>query len=839
MSIYPAMGSRSRRPNGLEMEYYGNSHSQSLVIQTSPINPGGPDALTRWSNSREDPFILKESLQNGSFSRPQQFPDQGHVQTSAPHYQYRNTQTSECDTVNGGVCPSDSGYASMPHMDTASMYSIPDRSSDVRGLTTGVSDLHFPQAGGPGLSHGQDGLWMPLMPPEANVKGPFTCPFSECKKPICKTRSELNKHFQRHTKPHKCSVSGCTSKGFGTTNDLDRHRRTVHNADGVRYRCNLEGCRDKDKLWPRPDNFKAHLERAHQKTVSIDQLGPYKNCDYILPMPPSSHFQNPDLLLGSGSNFEPIRPEEMPPVITDGGTSPSKSQLMADIILDDEPSFTMNSNYAEVCGGMENRDEAPQEPLRVDTTMELGTDSFESQATGHPQNSLPPTAFSRVPDSKSQEKGNPSQPGMEARNEKLVEAPSSRFAEREGTEISMTDAQPPRPSSRSSTRESPPWERSSSKVSLGRSTQSPSTSSDTKEASLSSTPKETEISLDNILENPETLTKLFERLAGTSILPEALEKLGYVLASKQQTSPGADNSESSTTKTATSSSTASTLGDIPQTQRSASGRERKSVRCSKCPKTFPRQCELTKHMKRHEKPYGCTFTECGKRFGSKNDWKRHESSQHFQLEMWRCNYRPGQCMEGECCTFVTSRRENFKTHLQSIHSVLGEEKTNHMCKSCHIGRGCEGAFWCGFCKRRIELKNRGREGWNERFSHIGNHFTGRNGPQRHISEWEVIDPYKMCIMDSEVESRKRKRHDGEEEESNSAAPAAPNEGGAPKRVRREDLTKHIKGPFNILVTCCDCQQYQGTEGVNDFCPIDGHPIHQCETCISDVVETPN
>ena len=50
-----------------------------------------------------------------------------------------------------------------------------------------------------------------------------------------------------------------------------------------------------------------------------------------------------------------------------------------------------------------------------------------------------------------------------------------------------------------------------------------------------------------------------------------------------------------------------------------------------------RPCDLKKHKKRHAKPYGCTYPKCHKRFGAKSDWKRHENSQHFQLEAFHCD----------------------------------------------------------------------------------------------------------------------------------------------------------------------------------------------------------
>lgn len=76
-------------------------------------------------------------------------------------------------------------------------------------------------------------------------------------------------------------MKGCTrSEGFSTPNDLDRHKRSLHpdeHADGDRYRCQVGPCFNKNKIWPRADNFRAHMKRVHQKELIKDEdLDQYK-----------------------------------------------------------------------------------------------------------------------------------------------------------------------------------------------------------------------------------------------------------------------------------------------------------------------------------------------------------------------------------------------------------------------------------------------------------------------------------------------------------------------------------------------------------------------------------
>lgn len=59
-------------------------------------------------------------------------------------------------------------------------------------------------------------------------------------------------------------------EGFGTPNDLERHRKSVHRrfptvGKNTAYIC--QACPQDDKHskhWPRLDNFKAHINRKHQ-----------------------------------------------------------------------------------------------------------------------------------------------------------------------------------------------------------------------------------------------------------------------------------------------------------------------------------------------------------------------------------------------------------------------------------------------------------------------------------------------------------------------------------------------------------------------------------------------
>lgn len=139
-------------------------------------------------------------------------------------------------------------------------------------------------------------------------------------------------------------------------------------------------------------------------------------------------------------------------------------------------------------------------------------------------------------------------------------------------------------------------------------------------------------------------------------------------------------------------------------------------------------------MKRHERPYGCTFRTCTKTFGRKNDWKRHEYSQHFQLELWRCNeVNQG----GGACAKLCYRRQTYQEHLSKEHKITDADVIKEKIDSAYKGQNCQGQFWCGFCVKLVELKKRGVD---ERFNHIDGHFMGRHGlAKQSILEWVAMN----------------------------------------------------------------------------------------------------
>ncbi|KAG9996449.1 hypothetical protein KCU78_g17445, partial [Aureobasidium melanogenum] len=94
-----------------------------------------------------------------------------------------------------------------------------------------------------------------------------------------KNKAEEKKHSSTHSRPFKCRVQSCTNtKGFATSNDLERHQKDIHlikpkHGPQSYYRCVLPTCSKREKIWSRKDNFKAHISRTHKHIgMDVDQL---------------------------------------------------------------------------------------------------------------------------------------------------------------------------------------------------------------------------------------------------------------------------------------------------------------------------------------------------------------------------------------------------------------------------------------------------------------------------------------------------------------------------------------------------------------------------------------
>ncbi|QSS66625.1 hypothetical protein I7I51_02814 [Histoplasma capsulatum] len=116
--------------------------------------------------------------------------------------------------------------------------------------------------------------------------------------------------------------------------------------------------------------------------------------------------------------------------------------------------------------------------------------------------------------------------------------------------------------------------------------------------------------------------------------------------------------------------------------------------------------------------YACT--KCFVEFGNKKEWIRHENTEHFQMQAWRCpkildlNFCPDDpakalstnSSENECARCF-DRKDKLQKHLCSEHGYR-EADVKAVVSASEIGRNGQGQTWCGFCRKLIPLQQEGQ-----------------------------------------------------------------------------------------------------------------------------------
>ncbi|PTB69749.1 hypothetical protein BBK36DRAFT_1188342 [Trichoderma citrinoviride] len=658
--------------------------------------------------------------------------------TGARSFQgYRSTGLpSEC-----GTAAEDSGYGG-----TRSTYSLVESAASIAENDRGTETGYLGRQSAEQLFNGLNispaiPTYPPPIPYSQNHHVEYRC--DQCDAAV-KTRSEL--------KPYKCNYESCpkATQGFSTLNDLARHKRTVHREIDHNvpvYICRHDPCtRKKEKPWPRADNFRSHLARSHNIHLKADHdLREYRQ-QYVgakpheprhdrnsvpkvnsgrrstqLQVAPPVH-PHPDVaairteateapeLRGVGSSIEDIDPgprpaqlQDSPDLRDDQSPAPPSDQVLNEIPNQSSSSCPPCGEKVEQSIAFEDLELSPVSgsgPLASNQIVEvvpMGQASLETSETALPRDGTTPEALDQDEIDCSGEEEEPqnhqesSLPRIESSDVSLQPKPSA-------SENGIFEAQ----------------------QTIVASDDAPGSSDDAPADTVtfnSRNPSELftflkQVPMDVALKNGASDVLSFLRNIPKDLLEKAL------------------NPEDQ-------GATASTLaGDEGASHKG-------TATCTEpgCGKVFYRQCELRKHMKRHKKPYGCTYRICNKHFGSKNDWKRHESSQHFQLESWHCN------VEG--CGKVLPRRELFRSHLLNHHRLTDGQKVEDKLEKCRLGRHCDPRFWCGFCDKFIEVTGEVVNSWTKRCDHIDNHLFGKEGmPKKSMNEWRYLED-KLAEEESE------------------------------------------------------------------------------------------
>ncbi|KFX94293.1 hypothetical protein O988_06384 [Pseudogymnoascus sp. VKM F-3808] len=629
---------------------------------------------------------------------------------------YGNLFQTESDPMGSVIYKrpvSDSGYGSMRSVYASSISNLDaglpatgNRNSFPHGHGFQQTDVKFasePKVSSSGVSRSVNSL--------------LRCP--TCKK-VVKTQSALRKHDQRHRKPYICDYPNCPGsgqgQGFGTVNDLDRHIRSKHRERDVLF-CHFSGCQEKGRKFTRSDNFGVHLTRCHgiekdevkeiiQRKKEQQRLGNHgeapheRNSDIQIQdarQDISFHAmeQSNESLVVDDSQYEMYDLDDQGPVPEDIDFYQSANQSRdledkATPMLEQSKYRPAGSQDMEYLSGMEPNFEPVD--FIMDTTLDISESAtpVATTTTGATPMKANMSDINALTDPHAQR----------VLASALAHKRSKDLRKSKGMGISHKQLAP-----------------------VGRRIDTPTLSSRKESAREDFNPGDV-ATPDSKDEECHTDSQDDENAA--TILRDIKSRGFELRRNVPLLSPSTPNAPSSSPSTP-------------------------PLSCPTCSKTCRRPSEMAKHMKRHSRPYSCTFPPCTKTFGSKNDWRRHENSQHLHYESWHCTLDLSTTTststttlepqdqdqdqnndEANTCKHISYHLDAFKSHLSRTHSIPQPSINAHATRARRL-LPTPSTFHCGFCPSRIAQPD-----WSARFDHLDAHFTGRGGSAKvSMAAWKA------------------------------------------------------------------------------------------------------
>lgn len=480
---------------------------------------------------------------------------------------------------------------------------------------------------------------------------------------------------KKKKKQHHC-MDGCPEKAFTTSNDLERHRRTVHNKinKGERvWSCIIGNCSTGRKVWARMDNFKQHMSRMHNQNNAeiVEQMA--------VSYDPTLHELQAGKKRLNQSHKE--------------NTTDNPVDLAAQAL---DTSFDFK-------GSQEMWSQEPTE----------GSTSRINIARSQNNSLSPATSSLKWRSQQAQQQGSQSlhvNRQSQRRPPATVANPENLAHQR--YEMRMEDSTP--------VSAFPPRSSQYDLVNVIGPESAPGFEGNVFpnqiEMRRSSHPETFNSGLSPIIESG--FLQMVEKLS-----PDQRLHLRNILDQRGAPANQMRQRSASTSKLQTIKKTDSVKDDM-------------TLVCSKsgCGKRFNKNAELRKHEARHARKYFCTFDECFKKFGTKWEWKRHERSQHTQAIEWRCDVKDSERVCGQSSCDETK----FVTHLKVHHGLTGNASVHKKLETCLLAKNWIGSFWCGFCAEIIHNPElMGTDSLKARYGHIAEHIDSKER-SRNMSHWVEV-----------------------------------------------------------------------------------------------------
>jgi hypothetical protein len=221
-------------------------------------------------------------------------------------------------------------------------------------------------------------------------------------------------------------------------------------------------------------------------------------------------------------------------------------------------------------------------------------------------------------------------------------------------------------------------------------------------------------------------------------------------------------------RSSTSSSNASKVSK--RSASSASSQSKSSSSSStRAPKRACRASSTT--TKKASKPddvhrrFPCIFAGhgCESKFPSKNEWKRHVSTQHIKLSFWRCDLCPPTTDpndNGAVYYNEFNRKDLFAQHLRRMHAapkdarahshhdfpVTEDNLAEHQTRCLKPLRKAPQESACLFCEATFE----GKMAWEECMEHVGRHLEKDQSRRRDmldVKAWKRDEALEQYLLE--------------------------------------------------------------------------------------------
>lgn len=163
-----------------------------------------------------------------------------------------------------------------------------------------------------------------------------------------------------------------------------------------------------------------------------------------------------------------------------------------------------------------------------------------------------------------------------------------------------------------------------------------------------------------------------------------------------------------------------------------------------------------------ERPFPCPFAAygCDSTFSSKNEWKRHVSTQHIKLSYWRCDLcKPSVDNKDESTLYFNdfNRKDLYTQHIRRMHAapkdglsyskkefpVTEENLHEHQARCITLLRKPPMHSCCLFCDKMFE----GPSSWEERMEHVGRHLEKDKKGSVDFKSWNLDTDLERYLLE--------------------------------------------------------------------------------------------